>query len=75
MQPFKCKDKVLEINNESIILNEINIDEKQKFNFQFISEDNCYRIIYVGSNNSLELNLNEGNKLKECEIFSENEIK
>ena len=75
IQPLEYKDKVLDNNNGSIIINEISIDEKQKFNFQFISEDNCYRIICVGSNNSLELNLNEGNKLKECEIFSDNEIK
>ena len=75
IQPSSEEDNVLEIDNNTIIINEININEKQKFHIQFIAEENCYRIISVDSNNSFELNSNEGNKLNECEIFSENEIK
>ena len=75
IQPLEDNEAVLEINDISVTINEITIDEKQKFNFQFIPEDNCYRIINVGSNNSFELIENENNKLKQCEIFSDNEIK
>ena len=75
IQPSEDNNIVLENDDKGIILNEININEKQKFNIQFIPEDNCYRIICISSNNSLELSKDGGNKLNQCEIFSENEIK
>ena len=75
IQPSGDNNIVLEYDDKSIILNEININEKQKFNIQFIPEDNCYRIICISSNNSLELSKDGKNELNQCEIFSENEIK
>ena len=75
IQPSGDNNIVLEYDDKSIILNEININEKQKFNIQFIPEDNCYRIICISSNNSLELSKDGRNELNQCEIFSENEIK
>ena len=74
IQNSQDNETVLEINDKNLILNEINIDNKQKFEFQFIPEDNCYRIINISSNNSFEIN-EDGNKLNQCEIFSEKEIK
>ena len=75
IQSARDNEVVLEIDDNGIITNEINIDDKQKFLFVFIPEDNCYRIISISSNNSFEINEEDGNKLNQCEIFSEKEIK
>ena len=75
IQISQDNEVVLEIDDKSIKTNEVMIDDKQKFRFDFIPEDNSYRIINISSNNSFEINEDDGNKISQCEIFSEKEIK
>ena len=74
IQPKSNEEIIFEIKNSKIILEEINLGENQKFLFQFIPEEMTYRILCTNGN-SLFSDDNEGNAIKECEIFSEKEIK
>ena len=75
IQPIGHEDIIFEIKDSKISLEEINLGENQKFLFQFIPEDMTYRIICTATGNSLYADPNEGYTIKECEIFSETEIK
>ena len=75
IQPLDLNDQIFEMNDSKISLQEINLGDNQKFLFQFIPEDMLYRIICISSGNSLCLDEKNENHIKECEIFSENEIK
>ena len=72
IQPKEHEDIIFEIKDSKISLEEINLGENQKFLFQFIPEEMTYRIISVKTGNSL---YSEEKEIKECEIFSEKEIK
>ena len=75
IRPKAYDDMLFEIKDSKICLEEANLGENQKFLFQFIPEEMTYRIICVGNGNSLCAKQEEGNIIKECEIFSEEEIK
>ena len=75
IQPIGHEDIIFEIKDSKISLEEINLGENQKFLFQFIPEDLTYRIICTATGNSLYADPNDGYTIKECEIFSETEIK
>ena len=75
IRPKAYDDMLFEIKDSKICLEEANLGENQKFLFQFIPEEMTYRIICVGNGNSLCAKQDEGNIIKECEIFSEEEIK
>ena len=72
IQPKEHQDMIFEIKNSKISLEEINLGENQKFLFQFIPEEMTYRIICTQTGTSLYY---ENDEIKECEIFSEKEIK
>ena len=74
IQPKGNEEIIFELKNSKISLEEINLGENQKFLFQFIPEEMTYRILCTNGN-SLFADANEGNTIKECEIFSEQEIK
>ena len=72
IQPKEHQDMIFEVKDSKISLEEINLGENQKFLFQFIPEEMTYRIICTQTGNSLYY---ENDEIKECEIFSEKEIK